>query len=51
VSYLGFGLPMLLSSVGSVNAAAVILETMTVLALLTAAGRAVRLRRDSHRQS
>jgi predicted permease len=51
VSYLGFGLPMLLSSVGSVEVAAVILETMTVLALVTAAGRAVRLRRDSHRQS
>ncbi|OBA58382.1 MFS transporter [Mycobacterium sp. 1100029.7] len=50
VSYLGFGLPMLLSSVGFGKAAASILAVMAVLALLTAIIRAARLRRDNHRQ-
>jgi hypothetical protein len=51
VSYIGFGLPLLLSAIGSAKAAAWILGTMAVLALATATARAVRLRRNSHRQS
>jgi MFS family permease len=51
VSYLGFGLPMLLSTVGSAKAAAPILALLAVLALAAAASRTMRLRRDSHRQS
>jgi MFS family permease len=51
VSYIGFGLPMLLSTIGSARAAATILTVMAVLAAATAASRVVRLRRDSHRQS
>jgi MFS family permease len=50
VSYVGFGLPLLLSTVGSAKGSAMILAVMAVLALATAVGRAVRLRRDSHRQ-
>jgi MFS family permease len=49
VSYIGFGLPMLLSTIGSAKAAATILTVMAVLALTTAATRAARLRRHSHR--
>lgn len=48
VSYVGFGLPLLLSTVPKDSA--IILAVMAVLALATAAGRAVRLRRDSHRR-
>jgi MFS family permease len=51
VSYVGFGLPLLLSTVGSAKYSAVILAVMVVLALATAVSRAVRLRRDSHRQN
>jgi MFS family permease len=51
VSYIGFGLPMLLSTVGSREASATILTVMAVLASATAIGRAARLRRDSHRQN
>jgi MFS family permease len=51
VSYLGFGLPMLLSSIGSGNAGAMILAVLAMLALTAAATRAIRLRRVSHRQS
>ena len=47
VSYVGFGLPLLLSTVPKDSA--IILAVMAVLALVTAASRAVRLRRDSHR--
>jgi MFS family permease len=50
VSYVGFGLPLLLSTVGSAKGSAMILAVMAVLALATAVSRAVRLRRDSHRQ-
>lgn len=50
VSYVGFGLPLLLSTVGSAKGSALILPVMAVLALATAVSRAVRLRRDSHRQ-
>ena len=49
VSYVGFGLPLLLSTVA--NGSAIILAVMAVLASATAASRAVRLRRDSHRQN
>ena len=49
VTYLGFGLPLLLSAVGSSESTA-ILAVMAVLACATAASRAVRLRRDDHRQ-
>ncbi|MGO9157908.1 MFS transporter [Mycobacterium sp.] len=51
VSYVGFGLPLLLSTVGSARDSAIILAVMAVLASATAASRAVRLRRDSHRQN
>jgi MFS family permease len=50
VSYVGFGLPLLLSTVGSAHDGAMILAVMAVLALATAASRAVRLRRDGHRR-
>jgi MFS family permease len=49
VTYLGFGLPLLLSAVGSSESTA-ILGVMAVLACATAASRALRLRRDDHRQ-
>ncbi|WP_083743321.1 MFS transporter [Mycobacterium rhizamassiliense] len=51
VSYLGFGLPMLLSVIGSARISAIILTVMAVLATAAALGRAARLRRDSHRQN
>jgi MFS family permease len=51
VSYIGFGLPMLLSTIGSTEASATILAVMAALASATAIGRAVRLRQDSHRQN
>ena len=51
VAYLGFGLPLLLSMVGSARWSAMILAVLAALALATAAGRALRLRRDGHRRS
>ncbi|HEY0227842.1 MAG TPA: MFS transporter [Mycobacterium sp.] len=51
LSYIGFGLPMLLSSIGSAHASMIILGVMAALAAATAVGRAARLRRDSHRQN
>jgi MFS family permease len=51
VSYVGFGLPLLLSSLGSAKDSAIILAVMALLASATAVNRAVRLRRDSHRQN
>ena len=50
VTYIGFGLPLVLTTVGSAVATA-ILSAMAVLALGTAVSRAVRLRRDDHRQN
>ena len=50
VTYIGFGLPLLLEVVGSAEVASTILVVMAALALTTAVGRTVRLRRDSHRQ-
>ena len=49
VTYIGFGLPLLLTLAGSSAASAIILAVMTVLASATAVSRTVRLRRDSHR--
>jgi len=49
VTYVGFGLPPLLSAVGAAEST-LILAFMAVLASATAVSRAVRLRRDSHRQ-
>jgi MFS family permease len=49
LTYLGFGLPLLLSAVGSAESTA-ILGFMALLAAATALSRAVRLRRDSHRR-
>ena len=51
VAYIGFGLPLLLTTVGSAEVSAMILAAMAVLASATAVSRIVRLRRDSHRQS
>ncbi|OBG48523.1 hypothetical protein A9X05_07750 [Mycobacterium sp. E3298] len=50
VTYIGFGLPLILATVGSAVSATV-LAVMAALALLAAASRAVRLRRDAHRQA
>lgn len=49
VTYVGFALPLILAIVGSA-VSVVILSVMAVLATVTAVARAVRLRRDSHRQ-
>ncbi|OBG91445.1 MFS transporter [Mycobacterium sp. E3251] len=49
VTYIGFGLPLILTTVGSTVSTA-ILAVMAALALLTAVTRAVRLRRGAHRQ-
>lgn len=50
VTYIGFALPLLLATVGP-GVSVAILSVMAVLALATAVARAVRLRRDSHRQN
>jgi MFS family permease len=50
VTYIGFGLPLILTTVGS-TVSAMILAGMAILASGTAVSRAVRLRRDSHRQN
>jgi MFS family permease len=49
-TYIGFGLPLLLTSVGY-DGTQVILGGMAVLAASAATFRTIRLRRDSHRQS
>lgn len=51
LTYVGFGLPLLLSTLGSAKASAIILAVMAVLATATAVSRAARLRRDSHREN
>jgi MFS family permease len=51
LAYVGFGLPLLLSTLGSAKASAIILGVMAVLAAVTAVSRAARLRRDNHRQN
>jgi MFS family permease len=50
LTYIGFGLPLLLTSVGF-SGSQIILAVMAVLAATAAVTRIVRLRRDSHRQS
>ena len=50
VTYIGFGLPLLLTTVASAKQSAMILAVMAVLASAAAVGRAVRLRRDRLRQ-
>jgi MFS family permease len=50
VTYVGFALPLVLATVGSA-VSMMILSVMAVLAAVTAVARAVRLRRDSHRQN
>lgn len=50
VTYVGFGLPLLLTVTASTEVPAIILLVMAVLASATAVSRAVRLRRDSHRR-
>jgi MFS family permease len=50
VTYIGFGLPLILTTAGSA-VSTMILGAMSVLALGTAVSRAVRLRRDAHRQN
>jgi MFS family permease len=50
LSYIGFGLPLLLTAVGSGRVSALILVVMAVLATTAAVARALRLRRDGHRQ-
>ncbi|OBH99529.1 MFS transporter [Mycobacterium sp. E2733] len=49
VTYVGFGLPLILTTVGPTVSTAV-LAVMAALASLMAVSRAVRLRRDAHRQ-
>jgi MFS family permease len=51
VTYIGFGLPLLLTLAGSTAASAIILAVMAVLASAVAVSRTARLRRDSHRQN
>ncbi|MCA4760630.1 MFS transporter [Mycobacterium avium] len=50
VTYIGFGLPLILASVRP-GVATAILSGMAVLAVTAAVGRAARLRRDNHRQN
>jgi hypothetical protein len=49
VTYIGFGLPLLLTTLGSAQQSAMILAVMAVLAAGVAISRAVRLRRDNLR--
>ncbi|WP_347876627.1 MFS transporter [Mycobacterium paraffinicum] len=49
VTYVGFGLPLILTTVGSTVSTAILI-VMAALALLTAVSRAVRLRREAHRR-
>jgi len=47
VAYVGFGVPQLLTTVGSATISATILVVMAALAFTTAIGRSARLRRDT----
>ncbi len=51
MTYIGFGLPLLLATLGSATATATVLGAMAVLASVAAAGRAARLHRDANRRS
>lgn len=50
VTYIGFGLPLLLTVVDSPTISATILAVLAVLAAATTVSRAARLHRDSHRR-
>ena len=50
LTYIGFGLPLLLTTLRS-GSTQLILAVMAMLALTAAISRAVRLRRDTHRQN
>lgn len=50
VTYLGFALPLLLTMLGPGRVATMIFVTLAALAVAAAVTRAVRLRRDAHRQ-
>jgi hypothetical protein len=50
VTYIGFALPLLLAT-AEPGVSAAILSAMAALASVSAVGRAMRLRRDSHRQN
>ncbi|MGO9925646.1 MAG: hypothetical protein ACLPLP_05720 [Mycobacterium sp.] len=50
VTYVGFGLPLILATVGSA-VSVMILAIMALLASATSVSRAVRLRRDGHRKN
>jgi hypothetical protein len=50
VTYIGFGLPLLLTA-GGPQTTRLVLTAMAVLAATAALTRIVRLRRDSHRQN
>jgi MFS family permease len=50
LTYIGFGLPLLLTSVG-LGGSQIILAVMAMLAATAAVTRALRLRQDSHRQN
>ena len=50
VTYIGFGLPLLLTT-GGPEGAELVLGVMAILASIAAITRTMRLRRDSHRQS
>jgi MFS family permease len=50
VTYVGFGLPLILATAGS-PVSTIVLTAMSALALTAAVSRAVRLRRDRHRAS
>jgi MFS family permease len=51
VTYVGFGLPLLLTTIGSAEASTMILAVLAILATGAAVSRAIRLRQDSHRQN
>jgi MFS family permease len=51
VTYVGFGLPLLLTVLGPTRGSAMIFAALAVLAAAAAVGRAVRLQRNMHRQN
>lgn len=50
-TYVGFGLPLVLTLIGSVHGSALILTALAAVAVAAAAMRAVRLRRNRHRRN
>ena len=51
VTYVGFGLPLLLTVLGPTRGSAMIFVALAALAAAAAVGRAVRLHRNMHRQN